>query len=219
MGTPRLALFDLDNTLIDRAALFRRWALDFLRAEGRDADDIDWLVENDGDGLTPKESFFDRVRSRYALASATPELVAAYYAEYPRFTTPPPVETISALVRLRNLGWRLAIVTNGPPMQEAVIDEAGLRRMVDYVCVSATVGLQKPDPAILQLAANRCGVSLAGSWMVGDSASHDIAGALAAGINSVWITRGRAWVESQYEPTSTADSVAEAVAQFDDAVA
>ena len=66
-------------------------------------------------------------------------------------------------------------------MQDEVIDRANLRPLVDAICVSATVGLRKPDRAIFQLAADRCGASFEGSWMVGDSASHDVAGAVATG--------------------------------------
>jgi putative hydrolase of the HAD superfamily len=211
--TPKLALFDLDNTLIDRSELFGGWALDFLRRQGRDDEhELVWLVEQDGDGLTPKDALFEAVRSRYGIGAATDDLVAAYYATYPLFTRPMSAGLGAALATLRGNGWRLGIVTNGPPMQEQVVDRAGLRDLVDAVCVSATVGLRKPDPRIFRVAAERCGTDLSGAWMIGDSATHDIGGAVASGIDSVWVARGRDWPETDYQPTLIARTVTDAVA-------
>jgi putative hydrolase of the HAD superfamily len=211
---PKLALFDLDNTLIDRADLFRRWALDFLRRQGKDVGEVVWLVEQDADGLMPRDAFFDAVRNRYEIDATTADLVATYSAEYPSFTADPRPDLLAALTTLRDKGWRLGIVTNGPPMQEQVVDRAGLRSAVDAVCVSATVGLRKPDPAIFRLAADRCERALAGGWMIGDSATHDIRGATAAGMKSIWIARGRDWVEAGYEPTLIAETDTDAIAML-----
>jgi len=47
--------------------------------------------------------------------------------------------------------------------------------------------------------------------MVGDTADADIAGAVAAGIDSVWLRRGRAWDQPAYAPTAEADSCARAI--------
>jgi HAD superfamily hydrolase (TIGR01509 family) len=210
--TTKLALFDLDNTLIDRSELFGEWALDFLRGHDRDDEhELVWLVEQDGDGLTPKDAFFEAVRSRYEIDAATDELVAAYYATYPLFTRPLTAGLSAALATLRSDGWRLGIVTNGPPMQEQVVDRAGLRDLVDAVCVSATIGRRKPDPQIFRVAAERCGTDLSGAWMIGDSATHDIRGAVASGIDSVWVARDRDWSETAYQPTLIAKTVTDAV--------
>ena len=214
MAMPRLLLMDLDNTLIDRAALFRGWAADFLTRHALPPGDLTWLEEQDGDGLVPKPQFFERVLARYGLDSSSEALTEEYFERYPAFTVPPPAETVGCLEALRERGWRLGIVTNGPPMQQAVVNNAGLRHLVDTVCVSATVGLRKPDPAIFHLAAERCGVSAAGNWMLGDSASHDIAGAFASDMHAGWISRGRTWDETARPPTLIADGVPRAVQEL-----
>lgn len=211
MALQRLALFDLDNTLIDRAALFRGWGQDFLQRHGLDASEIAWLVEQDGDGLIPKDAFFAVVRSRFGLEESAASLEADYYERYPTFTVPPSESTLQSLGLLREHGWALGIVTNGPPMQEAVVDHAGVRHLFDSVCVSAMVGLRKPDPMIFQMAAEQCGAGARGNWMVGDSTDHDIAGARASGMRSCWIARGRTWQASTPEPDITTDSVADGV--------
>lgn len=207
MAPRRLLLLDLDNTLIDRAALFRGWAADFLRRHSFDEREVGWPEEQDGDGLVPKDLFFDRVRDRFGLDATTSTLQRDYYERYPAFTVPPSAATVEALAELRERGWRLGLVTNGPPMQEVVVDNAGLRLVVDAVCVSATVGLRKPDPAIFSLAAEMCGAPTAGNWMVGDSPEHDIAGARASGMDAGWIARGREWTEPAYRPALAAEDV------------
>jgi hypothetical protein len=54
----RLMLFDLDNTLIDRAAAFRSWASRFVRERELEPDVVDWLDSIDDDGIKPRETFF-----------------------------------------------------------------------------------------------------------------------------------------------------------------
>ncbi len=48
--------------------------------------------------------------------------------------------------------------------------------------------------------------------MVGDSPEHDIGGAHALGLQTVWLHRGRDWPLESFEPDHRAASVAEAVA-------
>jgi putative hydrolase of the HAD superfamily len=49
-----LLLVDLDNTLVDRAGAFARWAREFASAHGGGAADVQWLVTADRDGLFPR---------------------------------------------------------------------------------------------------------------------------------------------------------------------
>jgi len=57
-----IALFDLDNTLLDRAAAFARWARGFCEAWTSDEDALACLVSWDDDGMTPREEVFAAVR-------------------------------------------------------------------------------------------------------------------------------------------------------------
>jgi phosphoglycolate phosphatase-like HAD superfamily hydrolase len=59
----RLAIFDLDNTLIDRTEMFRRWAAQFLAAHDLPAAELEWLQAQDGDGVVPEGEFFNGVVS------------------------------------------------------------------------------------------------------------------------------------------------------------
>lgn len=88
---------------------------------------------------------------------------------------------------------------------------AGLDGLIDACCVSELVGHRKPDPAISRIAADRCGDRIDGSWVIGDSPQADIGGAVAAGIDSVWIARGRRWSQPAFAPTLQAAGFAQAV--------
>lgn len=212
-----IAVFDLDNTLIDRADLFRRWAAHFVAQHRLDAADLEWLEEQDGDGLVPKDQFFDTVRKQYGIATPVATMVEAYYRDYPEFTPPPSQRAVYALHALKDEGWRVAVVTNGPPFQERVLDASGLRSIVDAALVSATVGVRKPNREIFEMAAKAAGATLEGAWMIGDSAAHDVLGALNAGMRSIWLRRDRQWTETAYTPTLIADSIPEAVTSVLDA--
>jgi HAD superfamily hydrolase (TIGR01549 family) len=200
-----LALFDLDNTLIDRTGAFARWAAWYV-AERRTDVTVDQLVRLDRDGFGQKEAMFAAIGALDVEAE-----VADYRRRYPTFVERVPAETVEALARLRAAGLAVAIVTNGPPSQATKLGPAGLEGLIDACLVSEVEGTRKPERRIFELAAERCGRPLEG-WMVGDTAAADIAGAHAAGLRSIWLHRGRSWDPADPAPTAIAGSVAEATA-------
>lgn len=88
--------------------------------------------------------------------------------------------------------WTLALVTNGAAcLQREKLAASGLAGRFAQVVVSEDVGAGKPDPAAFRLVLDR--LRPARAVMVGDSLTSDVQGALAAGIEAVWINRdGRA---------------------------
>jgi FMN phosphatase YigB (HAD superfamily) len=163
-------LIDLDGTLIDREAGFRRWADGFLRRLGRHApDDLAWIVDLDGTGLTPRERLFGGIRRRYGLAETVAELIDAYYKEFPPLIPPPSRDDLAALAAARTAGWKLCIVTNGGPQAQVPKISPELAAAVDGSVISEIVGVEKPDPRILEAAAAEVGRCLTPtSWMIGD---------------------------------------------------
>lgn len=209
----RLALFDLDDTLIDRTANFGRWAQAFVTDLGHDPDgaELEWLVAVDRRGLTDRHELFAAVTDRHGLDTAVDDLVADYNRTIASMAVCAP-ETVGALQRLRAAGWRIGIVTNGFTVQQgAKVANAGLDALVHAWVVSEEVGVPKPDPAPFRVAADRCGASLEGGWMIGDDPINDIEGAAAAGLATVWIHHGRDWSNRRTEPTARAACVADAI--------
>ena len=210
----RLVLFDLDDTLVDRAAGFTVWARRFTAAHALEEAEVTWLEHLDNDGLRPRVELFEKVRERFSLRESAADLVSAYRDDYPRCVPPLSEETRTALRDFRAAGWKIGIATNGAPSQETKIVNAGLDELVDGWVISEVAGAKKPESTIFEAAAHACGCALAGGWMVGDSAEADIAGAIASGLSSVWITRGREWTQRTYQPTLVADSVGQAAAEI-----
>lgn len=207
-----LLLCDLDDTLIDRAGTFVGWATTFVEITGLPAAAVLWFIEEDCDGFREREDLFAALKERFGVATSVDELVARFYREFPALVTCAD-GVRRALTRVRDQGWRIAIVTNGSPHQADKIHTAGLDRLVDAWCISSVDGYRKPQPQLLELAAERCGAPLAGAWLIGDAPHADIGAAHAAGVSSVWLRRGREWPGDDLDdaPTSAADTFAEAV--------
>jgi HAD superfamily hydrolase (TIGR01549 family) len=199
-----LAIFDLDNTLIDRAASFLRWATRFVAVHGLEPADIAWLVDADGDGLVPRSQLLSGIRERFSVDLP----LKAYQAEIVELVELDPAVAV-ALDDLRASGWRVAVATNGETSQQsAKIRRTGLDAHVDAAAISEEVGERKPGRRIFEVAAERCGARLAdGGWMIGDSAEADIAGGRNAGLRTVWMRRGREWDLAIPLPDGMADNI------------
>jgi HAD superfamily hydrolase (TIGR01549 family) len=206
-----LALFDLDNTLVDRVATFRRWAVSFSEQRGLDPGAVDWFCEADGDGFTDRREIFVEARDRFAFRDSADELVAAYWGEYVSFYRPDPAVTDS-IRRLRDVGWKTGVITNGPSSQHEKVSRSGLTELFDAYCVSGEIGVQKPDIRIFEEAFRRCGyVQGDVGWMIGDTPEPDIAGGISAGLKTIWIHRGKQWSFDHYRPDATVGTIEEAV--------
>jgi FMN phosphatase YigB (HAD superfamily) len=208
-----VALFDLDNTLVDRNSVFRRWAEWFVETRGLAPDDVEWLIAADDDGHAARDELFAKLRAHRGLTEGVGALISDYHRDYPLFFAPDP-DVCAALTRLRDRGWHIAIVTNGAAVQHTKVARAGLVDLVDACCVSAELGSWKPDREIFEHALTTCGggdFDFGTTWMVGDSPEHDMAGARALGMRTVWIHRDREWAIGDFEPDYRARSIPEAV--------
>lgn len=209
-----LLFVDLDNTISDRAASVRAWAVEYLIARFGEADPglVAEMERADGDGLRPKpEAAADLAELLGLSAAEQAEIIVVLRAGTLNQLQPTPGIT-AALDKARAGGYRPFIVTNGKTSQQlGKVAKLGLDPHVDGMVVSEEAGVTKPDPEIFRIAAHRAGDTLAGAWMIGDSAEADIEGAAAAGLDSVWLRRGRKYPGGLVRPTLIADSFAEAV--------
>jgi FMN phosphatase YigB (HAD superfamily) len=205
----RLALFDLDDTLLDRESAFRLWAHDFIDRHNLSDSPLETIIRIDLEGDTPVPLFFKELRRAFGIRTSVGELVDQFWAVYPTCFEVPD-STYDALKRLRLSGWKLGVVTNGPLTQWKKIEATNLLPYFDGVCISGEIGVRKPDIGIFIAAAEQCGVALDG-WMVGDSADVDIVGGHGAGLQTIWFPRGQAWESIGLAPDAIAVTVVEAV--------
>ncbi|MEV7908675.1 HAD family hydrolase, partial [Streptomyces anulatus] len=141
----RLALFDLDNTLVDLDEAFQVWAAEFAEEHGLEHDAVDWLLGLNRDGFPHREIFFGKVRERFALPATIEELWGRYRRRMPYLVHCRP-EVMSGLSHLRASGWRVAIVTNGTAdNQLGKIRRTGLAEAVDAMALSGIEGVRKPE--------------------------------------------------------------------------
>jgi putative hydrolase of the HAD superfamily len=208
-----LLLLSLDDTLLDRAGAFVAWARQFMGRIGAPDYDLEWLLSVDADGMASTWDVAEALRERYGLRVSSLDMVEDIRnGIMDRLRLDPLVAT--ALAIAEDSGWVPVVVTNGDTeVQETKLRRTGLDRYLADWVISQEAGVRKPNPRIFSIAAERARMRLSGAWMVGDSPEADIGGAAAAGVRSVWLHRGRTWLEERYKPTLTADGVIAALVE------
>jgi putative hydrolase of the HAD superfamily len=97
------------------------------------------------------------------------------------------VETV--LGALRERGLRIGVVSNWDTRLKSISDGLGLTRLVDFIVISAEVGVRKPDPGIFRVALAKAGVRPEEAVHIGDLPEEDVEGARRAGVRPVLIDR------------------------------
>jgi FMN phosphatase YigB (HAD superfamily) len=103
----------------------------------------------------------------------------------------PEDDALVTLSRLRELGYRLALISNASddPNTQVLIDKLGAREFFEVIISSAALGVRKPNPRIFHNALVRMKLEPEKVAMVGDTLGADILGARNSGIFSIWIRR------------------------------
>ena len=96
--------------------------------------------------------------------------------------------------------YPLVVLSNGfVSVQYQKIERSGLRDCFADIVLSEEVGCQKPNPRIYEIALERGGWQADEVLMIGDSWNSDIQGAIAAGIDQMWIHEGETDLPSTYK--------------------
>lgn len=216
---PRLILFDLDDTLCDYASarvvrLRTAFSLALDSIESSSALDLDDLIAQSL-AMHPHgtEHFRDLFAENGIDVEDAAEIASEWYRKH-RFHSlslfADAVETLEGVRRMHPTPT-IGMITNGPTeVQSAKIDLLNLERHVDFVLISEEFGAWKPDPSIF-LEALRLGKAKPDEAVfIGDSPEHDIAGARAVGIRTVWINRtNRIWPDEVLPPDFEARDLTE----------
>lgn len=206
---PRALLLDLDDTILDSRSSLRLAWHEVSRAVSTRLPELapDAVREQIGRSTRWYWSDPERVQSgRVDLPRARREILehvltalgrphAELAAETARLYTRIREErlellpgAIDALERLRARVGSLGLVTNGAaPVQRAKIERFRLAGYFDAIVVEGELGIGKPDARVFAHALAALGAPAGESWMAGDDYEADVAGALAAGLEAVWI--------------------------------
>ncbi|HET6354869.1 HAD family hydrolase [Streptomyces sp.] len=206
----RLALFDLDGTLVDRRAAFTVCVTELCATAGYSPEIEAWMLSELADRARPED--FARMRDAFGLAEHAAQLWQTYVTAMASAVSCRP-EVLQALAELRDGGWTIGVVTNGASdIQRAKLSATGIADLIDGVAVSGDIEVRKPARELFELAAKQCGTKLAdGGWAVGDNPAADIGGAHQAGLRSIWL-RGRPWPTGLANPDHAVDDVLDAIA-------
>ena len=95
--------------------------------------------------------------------------------------------TAETLEELRRRGYRLGVISNADGRVEALLQSVGLGSYFEFVIDSNLVGIEKPDPRIFHVGAERLGIRPDEAVYVGDIYEIDVRGARAAGMRPILI--------------------------------
>lgn len=94
-----------------------------------------------------------------------------------------------AILAARGRGCRVIVASNWDVSLHEVLERLELAPLLDGIVTSAQVGARKPAPAVFEQALALAGSGPADAIHVGDSIDEDVAGARAAGIAPVLLSR------------------------------
>jgi putative hydrolase of the HAD superfamily len=95
-------------------------------------------------------------------------------------------DTVAALQRLSDRGWRHIILSNNFPELPSIVDRLPIKKFIHECISSGVTGYEKPHNKAFSIALD-CAGRPGKVWMVGDSLSADIAGAEAAGLPAILV--------------------------------
>jgi putative hydrolase of the HAD superfamily len=211
----RAVLLDLDDTLTDRLATVRKYAVQLASdfSERLRSPDVrtlaDELARFDRNGYNRNRAS-DLAVSESWVSSPGPEALAEHWRQHFAIFAQAREGMLSTIDVLVGAGVRLAIVTNGPTeMQSRTIEAIGLRDRVRAILISEEFGAAKPDQAIFHAAASRLGVRPEDCLFVGDNPEKDVLAAAAVGMRAVWFRATMPWPEHLPPPRESIGTISE----------
>jgi putative hydrolase of the HAD superfamily len=211
----RAALFDLDDTLVDRVASFRRFTERFhetfpcVRATHTVEETYEAILAHDGWGHTPKDQVFSEVlRVWPGLGKSVEELIEFFWDELVAGMRP--IDGVPEFLHdLNEAGVPWGIITNGDQRQHDKITIAGMDGLPPFVIATKLfgTGADKPDPAVFLEGLRRLGTEARDTLFVGDNPLRDIEGARRVGMSGAWVHQGREWPTEIDPPAFRVDHV------------
>ncbi len=211
LKTPKVIVFDLDDTLCGywQAAkeglrktfllhdepgqtveqMLQLWAEEFTVLSHEISEPL-WYPRYCESGETTRRELMRRVLVRLGIhdSSKAQAMSDTYYVERHAGLElfPESIEVLEALSRK----FRLAMITNGPAdIQRQELEKLQISRFFDPILIEGEMKMGKPHPGVMSRLEELAGCRATDVLMVGNSYKHDIAPAISAGWQTVWIRR------------------------------
>ncbi|GAB3709317.1 HAD family hydrolase [Nocardiopsis nanhaiensis] len=148
-------------------------------------------------------------RTRAVLAGSAADLLADMSPLISEHEVRPGIHDL--LAAAETLGVRVGIVSNAHSgrSHRRILREAGLERRFGVQVYSDEVGIRKPHPEMVALAARALGTVPERCWYVGDTQDRDVVAGRRAGAGAVILTRHRHTDTPPYPVLERADAVLE----------
>lgn len=200
----KAVLFDFDETLQDRTSAFESYMNSFMKEffpkfsaeriecmknEMRQTGNGGYVMAN---GYKNRDDWFADLIKRWNWKnSPSPkELTYHYDSRFGNFVKIFP-EAPEVLNKLKDLDYKVGIVTNGPSLlQHHKIEVSNLSQYCDIIVVSGDIGVDKPNPDIFKYSARLLNLKCDECVYVGDHPINDIDGALKAGMIPIRMNYG-----------------------------
>jgi FMN phosphatase YigB (HAD superfamily) len=191
MRDARWLFFDMGNTLISEEASTAYRVERFVKAFSRHGitysiNDIELAYREASEQFAPYlgrwvlEKLIDDLELRSLIAAEAP---------YPREMDAPFDGAIDAL-RVLAPRYKIGIIANQSPGSEERLIRWGLMPFISVCIASVEVGIEKPDPAIFNLALREAGCAASEAVIIGDRLDNDIRPARMLGWKTVRVLQG-----------------------------
>ncbi len=223
METPRAALFDLDDTLLDRSTAFEATFRTFFESQpainsttGWD-EALDFFWSLSPHGTIDAQDAALLITARWPAVELEPVEFEAWFFNTMGRQARPIEGAMEFLKELNNAQFPWAIVTNGKKFQVVKLEFSGYAAIMPFAIVSRLFGADKPDPRIYNEAVRRLKLSFDGIddisndeiLFVGDNPYTDITGAVGVGMKTAWVRVSEEYPDDAPSPDMEIGSVVE----------
>ena len=203
-------LFDADETLFSFDSftglkmMFSQFGVDYTDADHQVFESVNrplWVEYQNG-AINAAQLQTQRFQAWADRLDVSPLVLNARYQDAMAEVCQPLDGVMTVIPQLAKQS-RLGIITNGfAQMQQTRLENTKLSSYFEFVVVSETVGVAKPDVAIFQAALEKMGsVTTDQVLMVGDNPLSDILGGQNVGFDTCWLNPHHAACPAGVNPT------------------
>ncbi len=214
-------LFDLDNTLIDRAATVASFSIPFVEKFNAQlltdicVDELARrfvLLDKGGYAKHSERAMSIQNLKIWCGEPASNELLSEFWQSWIPNNSILMPGAAECLRQLRAMGFKIGLVTNGKTRNQTdKVVSSGIAEFFDTIVISDSVGVKKPDSGIFDIALSNLGAHASESLFIGDHQVNDYLGATNASLIPVWFQNKQVWQQTTVKPKYVVNKLSQVV--------